>query len=57
MSASMIVMQYACKFIELSRFVTEFVSPERLKIRRFEESFLYLQSVSWSTNPYLSRVM
>ena len=37
MSGSMIMMQYARKFIERSRFVLEFVLPERLKMRRFEE--------------------
>jgi len=35
MSGNMSVMQYASKFIELSRFVLEFVPSERLKIRRF----------------------
>jgi len=37
MSGSMTVMQYASKFTELSRFVPEFMLPERLKMRRFEE--------------------
>jgi len=37
MSGTMIVIQYASKFIELSRFVSKFVSSERLKMRRFEE--------------------
>ena len=37
MSGSMTAMQYANKFTELSRFIPEFVSPERLKMRRFEE--------------------
>ena len=36
MSGNMIVMQYASKFTELSRFVPDFVSSERLKMRRFE---------------------
>ena len=35
MSGSMSVMQHASKFTELSRFVPEFVSSERLKMRRF----------------------
>lgn len=41
MSGSMSVMQYASKFTELSRFVPEFVSSERLKMRRFEEGLTF----------------
>jgi len=41
MSYNMIIMQYASKFIELSRFVPEFVSSERLNIKRFEESLAF----------------
>ena len=41
MSDSMTVMQYASKFIELSRFVPEFVSSERLKMRRFKEELAF----------------
>jgi len=41
MSGSMSVMQYASKFTELSRFVLEFVSCERLKMRRFEEGLAF----------------
>jgi len=41
MSGTMIVMQYASKFTELSRFVPEFVSSERLKMRRFEEGLAF----------------
>jgi len=45
MSGTMTVMQYASKFTELSRFVPEFVSSERLKMRRFEEGLaLYIQN-------------
>jgi len=45
MSGNMIVMQHASKFTELSRFVPEFVSSERLKIRRFEEGLaFYIQN-------------
>jgi len=48
MSGNMTVMQYANKFMELSRFVTEFMSFERLKMRRFD--VLHSKSVSWATN-------
>jgi len=45
MSDTMIVMQYASKFTKLSRFVPEFVSSERLKMRRFEEGLtFYIQN-------------
>ena len=37
MSSNMTAMQYARKFMELSRFVPDFVASEKLKIRRFEE--------------------
>ena len=36
-SGTMTAMQYASKFIELSRFVPKFVSSESLKTRRFGE--------------------
>ena len=41
MSGNMNVIQYASKFTKLSRFVPEFVSSERLKIRRFEEDLAF----------------
>jgi len=41
MSGNMTMMQYASKFTELSRFVPELVSSERLKMRRFEEGFAF----------------
>ena len=45
MSCTMTVMQYASKFTELSRFVPEFVSSKRLKMRRFEEGLaFYIQN-------------
>ena len=40
-SDTMTVIQYASKFIELSRFVPEFVSSKRLKMRRFEEGLAF----------------
>ena len=40
-SGMMTVMQYASMFTELSRFVPEFVSSERLKMRRFEEGLAF----------------
>jgi len=40
-SGSMTVMQYASKFTELSRFVSEFVSSERLKMRRFKKRLAF----------------
>jgi len=44
MIGSMIVMQYASKFTELSRFIPEFVASEWIKMRRFEEGLaLYIQ--------------
>ena len=46
MSGSMSVMQYASKFTELSRFVPEFVSSERLKMRRFEEGLASTSGIS-----------
>jgi len=45
MKGTMTVMQYTSKFIELSRFVYEFVSSKRLKMRRFEEGLaFYIQN-------------
>jgi len=41
MGGNMTVMQYACKFIELSRFAPDFVATKRLKMRRFEEGSAY----------------
>jgi len=41
MSGNMTVMQYTSKFKELSRFVPEFVSYERLKMRRFKEDLAF----------------
>jgi len=41
MSGNMIVMQYASKFTDLSRFVPEFVSSKRLKMSRFEEGLTF----------------
>ena len=41
MSGTMIVIQYASKFTKLSRFVSKFVSSERLKMRRFEEGLAF----------------
>ena len=41
MSGTITVMQYASKFIELSRFLPEFISSERLKMRRFEEGLAF----------------
>jgi len=40
-SDTMTAMQYASKFIELSAFVPEFVSSERLKMRRFKEGLAF----------------
>jgi len=55
----MIVMQYASKFTELSKFVPKFMSIERLKIRRFEEdlAFHIRKSVSRATNFDLPRAI
>jgi len=41
MSGTMTVMQYTSKFTKLSRFVPEFVSSERLKMRRFKEGLAF----------------
>ena len=41
MNGSMTVMQYASKFTELFRFVPEYVSSERLKMRRFKEGLAF----------------
>jgi len=41
MSGTMTVIQYVSKFTELSRFIPEFVSSERLKMRRFEEGLAF----------------
>ena len=41
MSDIMTVLQHASKFTELSRFIPEFVSSERLKMRRFEEGLAF----------------
>jgi len=40
-SGTITVMQYASKFTELSRFIPEFVSSKRLKMRRFEEDLAF----------------
>jgi len=37
----MAMMQYASKFTELSKFVLEFVSFGRLKMRRFKEGLAF----------------
>jgi len=49
MSGSMTVMQYVSKFTELFRFLLEFVSSERLKMKIFEErlAFYIQQLASW----------
>jgi len=45
MSNNMTVMQYASKFIELSRFVLKYMAFERLKMRKFEEGLaIYIHS-------------
>ena len=45
MSGSMTVMQYGSKFTKLPMFIPEFVSSEKLKMRRFKEgSALYIQN-------------
>jgi len=36
MTSNMLVMQYASKFIELSRFTLDFVVFERIKMTRFK---------------------
>jgi len=41
MSDNMTVVQYASKVAELSRFLPEFVSSIRLKMRRFEEGLAF----------------
>jgi len=41
MSVNMLVMQYASKFIELLRFVQDFVVYERMKTRNFEEDLAF----------------
>ena len=40
-SGDMTVMQCASKFIELSMFVSEFISSEKLQMRRFEEELAF----------------
>ena len=41
MSGTITVMQYASKLTELSKFVLEFVSSERFKMRRFEKGLAF----------------
>ena len=41
MGGNTMVMQYARKFMELSRFALDFVATERLEMRRFEESLAF----------------
>ena len=41
MNGNMTVMHFATKFIELSRFVVEFVSSGRLEKRKFEEGLAF----------------
>jgi len=40
-SGDMMVMQYASKFTELSRFALDFMAFEWLKMRRFEEDLAF----------------
>ena len=54
MSGIMTVMQYASKFTELSRFVFEFVSSKRLKMRRFEESLAFYIRNQLARQPILT---
>jgi len=45
MSGNMMVMQYARKFTELSRFAPHFTVTEKLKMRRLEEGLaFYIQN-------------
>ena len=55
----MSAMQHASKSTELSRFVSDFVASERMKMRRFEEglAFLHLKSIGRSSNLNLLRVV
>jgi len=41
MSGNMLVMQYASKFAELSRFVPDFVASKRMKTRRFKKRLAF----------------
>jgi len=41
MSDNVTIRQHASKFMELFRFVPKFVSSEKLKMRRFEESLTF----------------
>ena len=54
MSGNMTVMQYASKFTELSNFVLEFGSSERLKMRRFEEGLAFYIRNQLARQPILT---
>ena len=54
MSGNMTVMQYASRFTELSKFVPEFVSSEKLKMRRFEESLAFYIRNQLARQPILT---
>jgi len=54
MRGNMTVMQYASKFKELSRFIPEFVSSERLKMRRFEEGLAFYIRNQLARQPILT---
>jgi len=41
MTGNMMVIQYASKFTELSRLAQDFVTSERIKIRRFGERLAF----------------
>jgi len=41
MNSNVTVMQYAAKFIELSRFVLDFMATKRMKMRRFEKGLAF----------------
>ena len=41
MSVNITIRQYASKFTELSRFASNFVASERLKMRRFKEGLAF----------------
>jgi len=53
-SGNMTVLQYVRKFTELSRFVPEFVSTERLKMRRFEQGLTFYSQNQLAGQPILT---
>jgi len=50
MTGHMKVIQYASKFIELSRCPPDFVASERMMMRKFKEGLAFISGINWLGN-------